>query len=133
MALGILRRAGHVLVVRVHPQLAAGGLDDRRGQAVVVGVRVRADEQAHVLEPQPGLVERALELAERPGLVHARVHQHDPAAGGDREGVHVRHARPRQRQAQPPQARQHAVGAAQLALARAHAAPTLTGRSGRRG
>ena len=36
----------------VHPQLAAGALDDRRGLAVVVGVRVRADEQPHVLEAQ---------------------------------------------------------------------------------
>ena len=49
------------VVVRVHPQLAARALDDRRGLAVVVGVRVRADEQPHVLE-----------LAGRPGRARAR-------------------------------------------------------------
>ena len=62
LAVGVGRGRGHVPVVGVHPQLAPGALDDRRGQAVVVGVRVRAHEQAHVLEPQAGLVERALEL-----------------------------------------------------------------------
>src|SRR5439155_18964788 len=51
-ALRILHRARHVLVVRVHPQLAAGRLHDRGGLPVVVAVRVRADEQANVLEPQ---------------------------------------------------------------------------------
>ena len=51
-ASGSCAARGHVLVVGVHPQLAAGALDDRRGLAVVVGVRVRADEQLHVLDPQ---------------------------------------------------------------------------------
>ena len=40
-----------------------------------------------------------------------------PSPALERPGVHVRHAGPRQRQPQPPDARQHAVGAAQLALA----------------
>ena len=40
--LGVLRRARRVLVVRVHPQLAAGALDDRRRLAAVVGVGVGA-------------------------------------------------------------------------------------------
>ena len=52
-ASGSSTRRRHVLVVGVHPQLAAGALDDRRRLAVVVGVRVRADEQAHVLDLQP--------------------------------------------------------------------------------
>ena len=52
LAVGVLGRAGHVLVVGVHPQLAAGRLHDRPGQAVVVGVRVGAHEQPHVLEAQ---------------------------------------------------------------------------------
>jgi len=55
-------------VVRVHPQLAARGLDNRSGEAVVVGVGVRADEQAHVLEAQSGVMQRPLELrASAPG------------------------------------------------------------------
>ena len=85
-------------VVRVHPELAAGGVHDRPGEAVVVGVRMGADEQADVLEPQPGLVERALELSERPRLGHPGVDEHHAAAGGDREGVHVRDAGPGQGQ-----------------------------------
>ena len=61
------RGCAHVLLVGVHPQLAAGALDDRRRLAVVVGVGVGADEQADVLEPQADLVQRALELGERAG------------------------------------------------------------------
>ena len=114
--LRVLDRAGHVLVVRVHPQLTAGRLHDRGGQAVVVRVGVGAHQEAHVLQPQPRLVQRALELAERPGLVHAGVDQHHPAAGRDREGVHVRHARPGQGQAQAPQAGHDPVGAREVAF-----------------
>ena len=55
--------------VGMGPELAARALDDRPGLAAVVGVRVRADEQAHVLEAQADLVERALELCERARLV----------------------------------------------------------------
>ena len=62
-----------------------------------------ADDQPHVLEPQPGLVERQLELAQRAGLVQAGVHQHHAVARGDRVGVAVRNAGPGQRQAQAPQ------------------------------
>ena len=47
----------------MHPQLAAGALDDRRRLSVVVGVRVRADDEAHVLDPQADHVQRALEVA----------------------------------------------------------------------
>ena len=126
-ALGILRRPRHVRVVGVHPQLAAGALDDRRGQAVVVRVGVGADQQPHVLEPQPGLVERALELAQRARLVQPGVDQHHAVDRGDRERVHVRHARPGQRQPQPPEPGQHAVGARQLALAGGHGSISTPG------
>ena len=102
LPLGVARGLGHVFVIRVHPQLAAGGLDNRRGEPVVVGMGMRADEQAHVLEPEPGLIERALQLSHRPRLVQAGVDEYDAAAGSDREGVHVRNAGPRQRQAQAP-------------------------------
>ena len=111
---GVGGRLRHVLVVRVHPELAAGRLHDRRGLAVVVGVGVRADDQPDVLEPQAGLAERELELAHRARLVDAGVDEHDAVAGRDRVGVPVRHARPGQRQAQPPQPGQHPVGAGQL-------------------
>ena len=57
----------HVGVGGMHPQLAAAGVDDARGLPVVVGVRVRADEQPHVAEPQPAWAMRALELASEPG------------------------------------------------------------------
>jgi hypothetical protein len=57
---------------------------------------------------------RQLELAHGPGLGDARVNQHYSAAGRDGERVHVRDARPRQRQAKPPQAGQHAVGPREL-------------------
>jgi len=78
-----------VAVVRVHPQLAARGLDNRSGEAVVVGVGVRADEQAHVLEAQSGLMQRSLELRRRAGLVEAGVDEHYSVAGGERVGVDV--------------------------------------------
>jgi hypothetical protein len=68
-------------------------------------VRVRADDEPDVLEAQVGLVEGELELAQRPRLVKARVDEHDAVAGGDRIGVAVRNARPRQRKPKPPEAR----------------------------
>ena len=95
--------------------------------AVVVGVGVGADEQAHVLEPQPGLVERALELAQRARFVHAGVDQHDAVARGDRLGVAVRNAGPGQRQAQAPQAGQHAVGPGELPLSCRHGSISTPG------
>ena len=48
----------------MHPELAAGRVDDRPGEAVVVGVRVGADEQADVAQLQLRLAERELELVE---------------------------------------------------------------------
>ena len=97
-----------------------GGVDDRAGKPVVVRVRVRADDEPDVLEPQAGLGERALELPERAGLGHPRVDEHDAAAGGDRERVHVRHARPRKRQPKSPNSGLDPVGAAELSLFGAH-------------
>jgi hypothetical protein len=73
-ALRVLGRLGHVLVVRMHPELGPGALHDGRGLAVVVRVSVRADHEAHVLRSQAGLVERELELSHRAGLVEACVH-----------------------------------------------------------
>ena len=74
-----IRGAHHgVGVIGVHPELAAGELADRRRLAPVVGVRVRADQQAHELQPEPDLLHRPLELSERTRLVRAGVHQHDP-------------------------------------------------------
>ena len=106
-------RCGHVLVVRVHPQLAPGALDDRRRQAVVVGVRVGADHQPHVLHAQarPGRA-RARAARNAPGSCEAGVDEHDAVAGGNRLGVHVRNAGPGQRQPQAPDAGQDPVGAA---------------------
>ena len=106
-ALGVRRGPGHVAVVGVHPQLAPGRLDDRAGQPVVVRVRVGADEQAHVLQPQPGLVEGELELA------HAR-----PARTG-RCPPAPRRSRPRSRTRSRAARPARAAGAA---AARARAA-----------
>ena len=116
--LGVFGHAPHVLVVGVHPQLAPGQLDDRGRLAIVIGVRVSADDQARVLEPQPTHRKRALEVRKRVGLVHAGVEQHEPSIGGHRPCVAVRHAWPRQRQAQAKDARQHALAPPQLALGR---------------
>ena len=51
--------------------------------------------------------------AQRLLLVVAGVDQHDAVAGLQRPCVHVGNAGPRQRQSQPPDAREHAVGTAQ--------------------
>jgi hypothetical protein len=80
----------------------------------VVRVRVGDDEQAHVLEAQVALVERALELRDRARLVHATVDEDDPVSGGHRPGVAVRDARERQGEAKPPDAGHDAFAAGQL-------------------
>ena len=82
----------------------------------MVGVGVRADEQAHVLEAQSGLMQRSLELRRRAGLVEAGVDEHYSVAGGERVGVDVG-TRPGQRKAQAPEAGEDPVGASELALA----------------
>ena len=77
---------------------------------------------------QVDLVQRPLEVRERARLVHARVDEHDPVAGRERPRVAVRHAGPRQRQPQPPDAGQHALAAPDLALAGGgHRARTIRG------
>jgi hypothetical protein len=106
-----------VRVVRVHPDLAAGARGDRRRLAAVVDVRVRADDQPHVLDLQARLVERALEVHHRARLVHPGVDEHDARARGERPRVAVRNARPRQRQPQPPHAGHDLLAAADLAAA----------------
>ena len=99
---GVVGEQADVLPGRVHPELAARRLDDRRGEAVVVGVGVGADEQPHVLEPEPGLGEGEVELAQPALAADPGVEEDDAAVGGDRPGVAVRDARPGQRQPQPP-------------------------------
>ena len=49
----------HVLPGGMHPQLAAGGIEDRAREAVMVGVGVGGNEQAHVLDPRADLGERS--------------------------------------------------------------------------
>jgi hypothetical protein len=66
-------------------------------------------QQADVFEAEVDLVQRALELGERPGLMHPGVDQDDPGARRDRPCVAVRNARPRQRQTKPPQPREHTL------------------------
>ena len=134
LRVGVLDQLAHVLVVGVHPQLAARRVDDRPRQPVVVGVRVRAHQQPHVLQAQPGLAQRQLQLGERPRLVHAGVEQHDAVARRHRPRVAVRDAGPRERQAQPPDPGQDPVGPGQLLAAAgpgaeavvAHCATTLS-------
>ena len=127
--LGVARRSGHVLVVGVHPQLAAGALDDRRRLAVVVGMRVRADDEPHEVEAEPDLRQGALELDERARLVDPGVEEDDAVAVRDRPGVSVRDAGPRQRQAQAPDPGQHALAAAELGFARAGVATAAKART----
>ena len=113
--LGVGHGPRHVLVVRVHPELAAGRLDDRCREPVVVRVGVGADDQVDVAEPVPRLRERTLELLDRARLVDPGVDQHQSLARANRERVHVWNARPWQRKPQPPHAGQHAVGPPELA------------------
>ena len=103
--LRVLGHARHVLVVGMQPQLTPGAGDDRGGLSVVVGVGVRAHDQAHLLEAQVAHVERPFQLRERVGLMHARVEQHHAVAGPDGPRVAVGHARPGKRQAQAVHAR----------------------------
>ena len=103
---GVVGEQPHVLPGRVHPELAAGLLDDRRRQPVVVGVGVGADEQADVLDREAGLAEGEVELAEAALAADPGVEEDDAVPGGDRPDVAVRDARPGQRQAQPPDAGQ---------------------------
>ena len=56
-------------------------------------------------EREAGLLERALEVAHRAAVVHARVDEHDPVAGLQRPRVAVRDAGQIERQPQPPDAR----------------------------
>ena len=113
--LRVLGHARHVLVVGMQPQLTPGAGDDRGGLSVVVGVGVRAHDQAHLLEAQVAHVERPFQLRERVGLMHARVEQHHAVAGPDGPRVAVGHARPGKRQAQAVHAREHALAPAELA------------------
>jgi hypothetical protein len=59
--LGIVGLQPDVLPLRVHPQLTTRLLADRRGEAVMIGVRVRADHQLHVFDPEPRLRQRDIQ------------------------------------------------------------------------
>ena len=82
----------------------------------MVGMGVRADHQAHVLDAQIAHLQRPFQVRERARLVHPRVEQHDPVAGRDRPGVAVGNAWPRQRQTQAKDAGQHTFAPPQLGL-----------------
>src|SRR5947209_1636840 len=75
--LAIAAGPGRVIVVRMHPQLAAGAIDDWCGLAPVVGVSVGACDQPDMLDAEVDLLERALELGHRTRLMHAGVDEHD--------------------------------------------------------
>ena len=63
---------------------------------------------------RPTCVERALQVRQRAGLVHAACRRARPVAGRERPGVAVRHPRPGQRQPQPPDAGHDALAAPHL-------------------
>jgi len=86
----------------VHPELAAGGIDDRCGGAVVVAVRVGADDEADVAQLQLRLAERELELMDALLAADPGIEEDDAVAAGDRPRVDVRDPGPRARQPQPP-------------------------------
>ena len=118
---GILGGGRHVRVVGVHPQLAAARVDDVGGLAVVVGVRVRADEQPHVLQPQPDLRHRPHELLERALLACACEAGVQPA---------VERARRRRRPGSPTRCSAgRPATAAAAAAARRRAAPARHGQA----
>ena len=77
------------------------------------------DVPGHIEANRALVAERlaAVQMHHRAGLVHARVDEDDAAAGGQRPGVAVRHARPRQRQAQPPDAGEDLLAPSDLAAA----------------
>ena len=98
----------HVLPGRVHPELAAGALDDRRrrGRSGRCGSGCRRAGRTSS-SAEAGLGEGEVELAQPPLAAHPGVEEDDAAVGGDRPGVPVRDPRPGQRQAQPPDPGQH--------------------------
>jgi hypothetical protein len=89
-------------MARVHPQLAAGPLDDPRGLAVVVRMSMRADQETDVHQAGVQRAERALELGHRVRAVEPAVDEHDAVGPLERPCVHMRDPRPWQRESQPP-------------------------------
>jgi hypothetical protein len=105
-----------VLVVGMHPELAAGALDDRRCLPPMICVSVCADQQPDVLDAQVDLIECPLELGQRARFVHARVDQHDAVSGRNCPGVAMGNPRPGEGQSQAPEAGQDPLSASELAL-----------------
>ena len=82
LASGSSTEPADVLPGRVHPQLAAGRVDDRPREAVVVGVGVGADQQPHVGEPRTPPGARASSSWRGPSVGrHPGVEEDDPVAG----------------------------------------------------
>jgi hypothetical protein len=82
---------------------------------------VGADEEADVLDRESDLAEGEVELAHPALAADPGVEEDYPPVGGHRPGVPVWDARPGQRQAQPPDARQDLFAARRLRpLALAH-------------
>ena len=92
--LGIVRGPRGVLMVGMHPQLAAGTVDDRGGLAPMVRMCMSYGDQPDVIEAKRHLAERSLEVGERVSLVHPRIDQHNTGPGCDRPGVAVRNSGP---------------------------------------
>ena len=121
---------------RVHPDLAARALGDRRRLPAVVDVGVGDDDSWTSSNRWPVRSSASSRLAIEPRLVHAGVDEHDPVAGVQRPGVAVRDAGQVERQPQPPDAGQHPLAAAHLARSGrlAHAAaryrPSVDGEEG---
>src|SRR5215216_5449920 len=88
---------------------------------------VGAYQQPDVLEAQPRLVERTLELPHRAGLVESGVDQHDAVARGDGERVHVWNGGPRQGQPQAPEPGQEPVRPGELTRPRGHGSISTPG------
>ena len=105
-----------MLPAGVHPELAPGPLAQRRREAVVIGVGVGADEEPDVLDPEAGLGERQIEMAQAAAAADPCIEENDASLGGYRPGVSVRNPRPGQRQSQPPDPRQNPLGAGRLGL-----------------
>jgi hypothetical protein len=88
---------------------------------------VRADDEPYVVEAEPSLAQRELELAHRARLMKPGVDEHDTRGRGDGERVHVRDAGPGERQPEPPQAGKDALGASELPSPCAHGSISTPG------
>jgi len=91
------------------PRFPADAEEEQRIVTAFALAWLEGDHEAllDVLDPEAGLGQGQVELAQAALAAHAGVEEDDPVAALDRPGVPVRHPRPGQRQAQPPDPRQH--------------------------